>query len=90
MYGYNAHTDRDHRGRGLHRLGVSASGRVFAREGFRTFTAYIEADNLAPLIAARRMGEPVVGFAVVYRLFGRVRWLATPGCQNGGFRILRR
>ena len=90
MYGYNAHTHSDHRGRGLHRLGVNASARTFASEGYCAFTAYIEADNLAPLIAARRMGERVVGFAVVYRVLGRVRWFATSGCQRGGFRIQRK
>ena len=46
MYGYNAHTHSDHRGRGLHRMGVNASARTFAREGYRAFTAYIEATTL--------------------------------------------
>jgi hypothetical protein len=31
---------------------VDASGRFFAREGYRTFTVYIEATNLPPLIAS--------------------------------------
>jgi hypothetical protein len=89
LYGYNAHTDRHHRGRGLHRTGVRASAHVFAREGYRAFTAYIEAHNLQPLIAARAMGERVVGFVVVQRLAGRARSLATRGCRRGGFRLVR-
>ena len=35
LYAYNAHTDPAYRGRGLHRIGVVASGRFFAREGYR-------------------------------------------------------
>ena len=89
IYGYNAHTHSDHRGRGLHRMGVNASVRIFAREGYRALTAYIEADNLAPLVAARRMGERSAGFVVVFRVFGHVRWFATRGCRNSGFRIQR-
>jgi hypothetical protein len=90
QYAYNVYTDEAHRGRGLHRMGVTASGRAFAREGYRAFTAYIDADNLAPLIAARSMGERVAGFAVVHRVFGRVRWFATHGCRRAGFRLHRR
>jgi hypothetical protein len=90
LYAYNAHTDAAHRGRGLHRRGVKASARFFAREGYRAFTAYIEAHNLAPLIAARTMAEPAVGLVGLYSAAGRVRWFATPGCRRAGFRILRR
>jgi hypothetical protein len=88
LYAYNAHTHDAHRGRRLHAIGVDASGRVFAREGYRAITAYIEATNLPPLIAARRMGERVVGFAVVHRTAGGVRWFTTRGCQRAGFRLV--
>jgi hypothetical protein len=89
LYAYNAHTDADHRGRGLHRIGVALSARFFASEGYRAFTAYIEAHNLAPQIAAQRMGERFVGFVVLHRPAGRVRWFATGGCRTA-FRIRRR
>ena len=82
LYAYNAHTDAAHRGRGLHRIGVMASARFFAREGYRAITAYMEAHNLAPLIAARTMGEPFVGLSVSTAAGGRVRWFATPGCRR--------
>jgi ribosomal protein S18 acetylase RimI-like enzyme len=90
LYAYNAHTHPAHRGRGLHRTGVKASARTFAREGYRAFTAYIEADNLAPLVAASTMSERIVGVVVVHRARGRARWLPTPGCRQGGFRLRRR
>lgn len=90
VYAYNAHTDAAYRGRGLHRIGVVASGRFFAREGFRAITAYIEAHNLPPLIAARAMGERFVGFVVLRRGANRVRWFATRGCRDATFRIQRR
>jgi hypothetical protein len=90
LYAYNAHTDDGHRGLHLHSIGVSASGRFFAREGYRAMTAYVEATNVPPLIAARRMGEPVVGFAVVRRTGGRVRWFVTRGCKRGGFSLARK
>jgi L-amino acid N-acyltransferase YncA len=90
LYGYNAYTNQAYRGHGLHQTGVHASARIFAGEGYRALTAYIEADNSAPLIAARRMGERVVGLVAVHRGGGTVRWFATRGCRNGGFRIRRK
>jgi hypothetical protein len=87
LYAYNAYTDADRRGRGLHRIGVVASGRFFAREGYRAITAYMEAHNLPPLIAARAMGERFVGFVVLRRGAQRVRWFATRGCRDAVFRI---
>jgi hypothetical protein len=90
LYAYNAHTDPDHRGRGLHRIGVEISARYFAGEGYRAFTAYMEAHNLAPQIAARKMGEHHVGFVALYRAAERVRWFATRGCRSAAFRIQRR
>lgn len=90
LYAYNAHTDADHRGRGLHRIGVQLSARFFASEGYRAFTAYMEAHNLAPQIAAQRMGETIVGFVALYRASDRVRWFATRACRNGAFRLQRR
>ncbi len=90
LYAYNAYTHPAHRGRGLHQIGVNASARFFAREGVRAITAYIEANNLPPLIAARKMGEEAVGWVALYRARGKVRWVATPGCRRGGFRIRRR
>lgn len=90
LYAYNAHTDAGHRGRGLHRIGVALSARFFAREGYRAFTAYIEAHNVAPLIAARSMGERFVGFVAVHQTAGRSRWLATRGCRKAAFRLQRR
>ncbi len=89
LYGYNVCTDVAHRGRRLHETGIRSAAGLFAREGFRAFTAYIEVDNLAPLIAAAKMRERFVGFAVVHVKPGAVRWLATPGCRKGGFRLLR-
>jgi hypothetical protein len=90
IYAYNVYTDPAARGRGLHELGVRASACIFAREGFRALTAYIEATNLPPLIAARRMRERFVGFVFVHRGRSAVRWLATRGCRNAGFRMLLR
>jgi hypothetical protein len=90
LYAYNAHTDAAHRGRGLHRIGVEASARLFAREGYRAFTVYIEAHNLAPLIAARKMGEPALGVVALYRSASGVRWIASRGCRKASFRIHRR
>lgn len=90
IYVYNAHTDASHRGRGLHRIGVESSARCFAREGYRAFTAYIEVLNLAPLIAARKMGERVEGFVALYRSARGVRWLASPGCRKAAFRVRKR
>jgi hypothetical protein len=90
VYAYNAHTDAAHRGRGLHRIGVESSARFFAREGYRAFTAYIEVLNLAPLIAARKMGERVDGFVMLYRSPRGVRWIASPGCRKAAFRVRRR
>jgi hypothetical protein len=90
LYVYNAHTDDGYRARRLHSLGSQASGRFFAREGYRAFTAYIEATNLPPLIASRRMGERFVGFAIVRRTARSVRWFATPGCKRAGFRLTRK
>ena len=90
IYGYNAYTDAVHRGKGLHRLGVIAAKRQFRREDVRGFVAYIEADNVAPLTAAYRMGEERAGFVVFARLFGKLRWCATPGCREVGFTVHRR
>lgn len=90
VYGYNAYTDPAHRGRGLHIFGIDAAALDLRPEGFSTITAYIEADNVAPLMSARKMGERFVGFVVLSRLFGRFRWYATPGCREGGFRVCRR
>jgi len=90
LYVYNAHTDVAHRGRRLHPIGGLASGRFFAREGYRAFIAYIEATNLPPLIAARRMGERIVGFAVIRRTPRGARCFTTPGCRKSGFRLIHR
>jgi hypothetical protein len=90
LYVYNAHTDDAHRGRRLHTIGARTSARFFAREGYRAFTAYIEATNLPPLLASRRMGERVMGLAVVRRTAGGVRWFATRGCKRAGFRLTRK
>jgi hypothetical protein len=90
IYGYNAYTDQAHRGRGLHIVGIDAASSVLRSEGFNAITAYIESDNLAPLTAARKMGERFVGFVLLFRAFGRFRWFATSGCRKGGLRILRR
>jgi hypothetical protein len=89
LYAYNAYTDVAHRSRRLHTIGVAASARFFAREGYRAFTVYIEATNLPPLIASRRMGERAVGFAALRRTARGVRWFTTPGCKTGGFRLMR-
>lgn len=90
LYAYNVYTDPSARGRGLHEAGVRASARIFAREGFRALTAYIEASNLPPLMAARKMRERFVGFVFVHRGRNAVRWLATRGCRKAGFRMLLR
>ena len=90
LYAYNAHTDADHRGRGLHRIGVELSARFFASEGYRAITAYMEGFNLAPQIAAQRMGEPIVGFVALYRATDGTRWFATRACRDGAFRLQRR
>jgi hypothetical protein len=90
VYGYNAYTAGSHRGKGLHRIGVVAAKQEYRREGMRGFIAYIEADNLAPLTAAYRMGEELAGFVVFVKLFGRLRWFATPGCRQIGFTVHRR
>lgn len=89
LYGYNAYTQAAHRGRGLHIAGVNASSRIFGREGYRAVIAYIEAHNTAPLVAAARMGERIVGFVIVHRRAGGPRWFASRGCRQGGFRIRR-
>ena len=90
IYAYNAYTDQAYRGRGLHIFGIDAASSEFQREGFTDITAYIESDNLAPLMAARKMGERFVGFVVLFRAFGRFRWFATPGCRNAGLSVMRR
>jgi hypothetical protein len=90
IYGYNAFTDPAHRGGGLHIYGVLAAVHELRREGMRGVTAYIEADNLAPLMSARKMGEQFVGYVLLFRAFGKFRWLATPGCLKGGLRMSRR
>jgi hypothetical protein len=87
LYGYGVYTAQSHRGRGLHEKGIDASARLFAREGCRGFTAYMHADNLPPLIGARKMRESFVGFALVHRGVGGTRWFATQGCLDGGFRL---
>jgi hypothetical protein len=89
LYGYNVYTDKAHRGCGLHEVGVNASERIFAREGYRAFTAYMEADNLPPLVAARKMGEEFVGFVVLHGTLGPMPWFATSGCRKAGFRLRR-
>lgn len=89
LYGYNVYTDRAYRGQGLHELGVRGSARIFAREGYRAFTAYMEADNLPPLIGARKMGEQFVGFVVLHRTLGPMPWFATAGCRKAGFHLRR-
>jgi hypothetical protein len=89
LYVYNAHTDDAYRGRRLHSIGAQASGCFFAREGYRAFTAYIEATNLPALIASRRMGERFVGLAVVRRTAGGARWFVTRGCKKAGFRLMQ-
>ena len=90
LYAYNAFTESAQRGRGLFEIGVHASARIFASEGFRGFTAYVEAHNPPPLITSRRMGDPVIGFVFLYRGARGVRWAATPGCRQAGFRIRRK
>jgi len=90
VYGYNAYTDPAHRGRGLHVLGIEAAAQQLGSEGFRRITAYIEADNVAPLMSARKMGEHFVGFVVLYRAFAKFHWFTTPGCRAIGFKVLRR
>lgn len=87
IYGFNAYTDASQRGRGLHVFGVHAGAQALKREGFRGISAYIEADNLAPLVAARKMGERVVGYVFLWRLFGKFRWVMTSGCGEVGFRV---
>jgi GNAT superfamily N-acetyltransferase len=90
IYGYNAFTDPAHRGRGLHIFGVSAAAQKLRSEGFTSITAYIEADNVAPLMSARKMGETFVGSVVLFRAFGKFHWLVSPGCDRIGFRVSRR
>lgn len=90
VYGYNAYTDPAHRGRGLHVFGISAAAQKLRAEGFTCITAYIEADNVAPLMSARKMGESFVGSVVLFRAFGKFRWLVSPGCDSIGFRVSRR
>jgi GNAT superfamily N-acetyltransferase len=89
IYGYNAFTDPAHRGRGLHVFGVSAAASQLRPEGFTGITAYIEADNVAPLMSARKMGEEFIGLVFLYRAFGSVHWFATPGCHTIGFEVRR-
>ena len=89
IYGYNAYTDQAYRGRGLHVLGIDGASSELRREGFTAITAYIESDNLAPLMAARKMGERFVGFVVLFRAFRRFRWFATSGCRKAGLRVIR-
>jgi hypothetical protein len=90
VYGYNAFTDPAHRGRGLHIFGISAAAQQLRPEGFTGITAYIEADNVAPLMSARKMGEQFVGFAILYRGLNGFRWFTTPGCRTIGFKVCRR
>lgn len=90
IYAYNAHTDFAQRGRGLHIFGACGAAERLRSEGFRAVTAYIEADNVAPLIAARRMGEEFVGFVALYRRSGHVHWWMSPGCGKCGFKVTRK
>jgi hypothetical protein len=89
IYGYNAFTAPTHRGRGLHILGISAAARELRPEGFTSIAAYIEADNVAPLMSAQKMGERFIGYVFLYRAFGKFHWFATPGCRSIGFRVSR-
>jgi len=90
VYGFNAYTEAEQRGRGLHIYGVSAASQALKPEGFQGVTAYIEADNLSPLVAAQKMREQLLGYVFLFRMFGRFRWLSTPGCRKGGFKVCRR
>jgi GNAT superfamily N-acetyltransferase len=90
VYGYKAFTDPAHRGRGLHIFGISAAAQHLRPEGCTGIAAYIEADNVAPLMSARKMGESFVGSVVLFRAFGKFRWLVSPGCDKIGFRVIRR
>jgi hypothetical protein len=89
VYAYNLYTDSARRGCGLNEIGVNASARIFAREGYRAFSAYIEADNLPMLIAARKKGDSFVGFMILHRRIGPAPWFVTRGCRQAGFRVRR-
>ena len=89
LYAYNVYTDPARRGCGLHDIGVNVSVRIFAREGYRAFSAYVEALNLPMLIAARKKGDRFVGLMLLHRTLGRTPLFATRGCRDAGFHLRR-
>ena len=89
LYAYNVYTEPSRRGCGLHDIGVNVSVRIFAREGYRAFSAYVEALNLPMLIAARKKGDHFVGLMLLHRTLGRIPLFATRGCRDAGLRLRR-
>lgn len=87
-YAYRAHTVADKRGLGLHVFGIAAADKALAAEGrVRAVAAYIEASNASSLLATGKIGDRLVGSAVVFRFGGRVHAVRSPGCARVGFTI---
>jgi L-amino acid N-acyltransferase YncA len=89
-YMYRGFTERDYRGARLHGHGMAEAARREADEGRRGLVGLIEAQNVASLRSADRVGFRCEGTMLVFSLFGHWMTWRTPGCRRHSFRLARR
>lgn len=88
-YGYKGFTLPQHRGQRLQDAVSYATDRLCLERGRTHAVAFVETHNFASLIADRRRGNVVSGYALSARLFGRRILWNSPGARRTGVRLAR-
>lgn len=88
-YGYKAFTVPAHRGRKLQQLLVVTANRILSSRGFSHVLGYVNIENFSSRrMTARFKNNPVIGWAVCARVFGRNLRFVSPGARRRGFDLM--
>ena len=91
LYGYNSYTAPSHRGRRLNHNGVVIAARTLALPRGKGLAGYVQASNVASLLAHSRAARLYTGIVLVWPYGkGRLRYFASRPCRAAGLRLVRK
>jgi len=88
VYGYRAHTSKQHRGKGLHAAVIRHAGTTVAGAKGKGMVAFVDASNDRSLISEARAGDLNTGVVIAWT-GKRLRYWASPLCRRVGLLLER-
>ena len=85
VYMYKGYTQKTHRGKRLHGIGMSSALKMYTEQGARGLISYVEVNNFASLRSIEKMGYRIFGEVGAAEIGGKLRTACTNGCKPFGF-----